>query len=759
MFKLLKYLKPFTLLIIITVFLLFIQAMCNLALPDYMSNIVNVGVQQSGITDKVPAVISEDGMKLIIIYMNDKDKNEFKSCYDFYESYTGDLTKKFASAGEKPVYVLNKGESEKATEIYTKACWLMLLDMQSMQGTAGSGQTVNENPKPEGLFNQIKWTLDIVFGKETAVSTGTSVDISEIYKYIPMLEATVPVKLTELEKNAGDITDTMASSVAMGFIKSFYGEFGYDFSASQNRYILYIGFLMLLVSLAGAVCIVIIGYLAAKTSAGLARNLRYKIFTKVNSFSNAEFDSFSTASLITRSTNDITNIQMMIMFAMRMVFYAPIMGVGGVIRAVSKSSSMSWIIALSVIILLGMVVSISSLVLPRFVKIQKLIDKINLVLRENLSGLMVVRAFRRQSVEEARFDKENKELTRTNLFVNRVFAVMMPTMTFVMNAVMLLIVWVGSHEISRSSMQVGDMMAFMQYAVQILMSFLMLSIMFIMIPSASVSVKRVTEVLEVEPTIKDKENAKIIENPKGVVEFDNVSFKYPDAKEYSLKNISFTANPGQTTAIIGATGSGKSTIINLLLRFYDVTEGSVKLDGVDVRDLKHKDLLDKIGYVPQKSFLFKGTIKSNLEYAKGDATEADMRRVAEISQVMEFIEKKPDGFESEIAQGGDNVSGGQRQRLSIARALIKNAPVYVFDDSFSALDFKTDLKLRTALKEGMADSTLIIVAQRVGTIMNANQIIVLDQGEIVGKGTHDYLIKNCGTYREIAESQLGKESV
>ncbi len=521
-----------------------------------------------------------------------------------------------------------------------------------------------------------------------------------------------------------------------------------------------IGVLMLLVTLLSGTCTIIVGYLSARTAAGLARDLRRNVFQRVESFSATEFDKFSTASLITRSTNDITQIQMVVIMMMRMVFYAPIIGIGGVIRAIGKSANMWWIIALAVVVLLGLILTVFSIALPKFKIIQSLIDRLNLVTRENLSGMMVIRAFNMQGFEETRFDKANKDLTSNSLFINRVMVIMMPVMMLVMNGVTLLIIWVGAHQVAQSSMQVGDMMAFMQYAMQIVFAFLMLAMMFIILPRAAVSGDRIADVLETEPVIKDPQDPKQFSEPfKGTVEFRNVSFRYPGAEEDVLHNISFTAQPGQTTALIGTTGSGKSTIVSLIPRFYDVTEGAVIVDGTDIREVTQHELRDRIGYVPQKGTLFSGTIESNLLYGDENASDEELKIAADIAQATEFISTNPEGMQTEVAQGGMNVSGGQKQRLAIARALVKKAPIYIFDDSFSALDFKTDAALRKALKEHTGASTMMIVTQRIATIKNAEQIIVLDEGKIVGKGSHEELMKDCEVYRGIALSQLSKEEL
>ncbi|MCA9972397.1 MAG: ABC transporter ATP-binding protein, partial [Anaerolineales bacterium] len=518
--------------------------------------------------------------------------------------------------------------------------------------------------------------------------------------------------------------------------------------------------IMLLITLLSAAASISVSYLSAKIASGVGRDLRSDIFRKVESFSSAEFDKFPTASLITRSTNDITQLQMVTMFMVRLVFYAPIMGVGGIIRAVSKGSSMWWTIAVAVIVLIGMVAVIVSIAMPKFRIVQKLIDRLNLVARENLSGMMVIRAFNMQSFEEERFDKANVDLTANTLFIARIMAIMMPMMMFILNVLSVVILWVGAHQVAQANMQVGDMMAFLQYAMQIVFSFMMLSMLFIILPRASVSADRIADVLETEPEIVDPVAPKSLNGRfHGTVEFRNVSFRYPGADTDVLHDISFVARPGETTAFIGSTGSGKSTVVNLIPRFYDVTEGAIMMDGVDIREVTQHDLRDKIGYVPQKGILFSGTIASNLRYADEYADETDLQTAVTIAQAADFVKNKPEGLDADISQGGTNVSGGQRQRLSIARALVKKAPIYIFDDSFSALDFKTDAALRRALHETTSDSTILVVTQRVSTVKQAEQIIVLDQGRIVGKGTHAELMETCETYQEIALSQLSMEEL
>ncbi|MHC1719819.1 MAG: ABC transporter ATP-binding protein [Clostridiaceae bacterium] len=526
------------------------------------------------------------------------------------------------------------------------------------------------------------------------------------------------------------------------------------------NYIYKIGLLMLGVSMLGMVCSTAVGYFASKTAAGFSKDLRQAMFEKVETFSNAEFDRFAASSLITRTTNDITQIQQLLVMMIRLVFYAPILGIGGIMHALAESRSMSWIICVAVALISVLIMILFTLALPKFKVIQGKIDNLNLVVRENLSGMLVIRAFKTQRFEEQRFDATNMDLTETNLYVNRLMSGMMPAMMLIMNLVTILIVWVGARQVSALHMDVGNMMAYMQYVMQIIFAFLMMSMMFIQIPRASVSAVRIADVLETEPSIVDGENAvPLKERVKGLVTFRNVTFSYPGAEEPVLHDISFTAFPGQTTAFIGSTGSGKSTLINLISRFYDVSEGEVLIDGINVKNILLHDLRENLGYVPQQGILFSGTIESNLRYADKEAKVKDMEKAAEIAQAMEFITAKEEGFQSPIAQGGANVSGGQKQRLSIARALLRNPQIYIFDDTFSALDFKTDARLRAALKAHTAESTVLMVAQRVGTIMNAEQIIVLEQGRIVGRGTHKELLKTCDVYREIALSQLSEEEL
>ena len=740
MFKLAKYLKPFIAMIVIAIILLYVQAMSDLALPDYMSNIVNKGIQQNGIESAVPQAVSKSKMDKLMLFISETDKTEVSSNYILVDKSSPDYDKyvvDYPQLEKESIYVLkdiDKTEIDKLNPIIGKA-FLAVSGVEKMKADAKGGQ-ISLN------------------GAKLPANT-------DLFTLIGNLPAEQRAKLSEeTDKKITALGDNMIVQAAASSIKAEYDALGMDTGKIQSSYILRAGKFMLLLSLLGAVCTVVVGLLASRTAAGVTRNLRKSVFTKVESFSNTEFDKFSTASLITRTTNDITQIQMLIVLGIRMLISAPIMGVGGIMKALNKSTSMSWIIALAVIVLLGLIGSIFAIALPKFKMIQKLIDRLNLVTRENLSGMMVIRAFNTQKFEEGRFDKANTDLTKTNLFVNRVMVALFPAMMLIMNGVTILIVWVGAHQIADSNMQVGDMMAFMQYAMQIIFAFLMMSFMFIMVPRAAVSAQRINEVLEIEPTIIDPMEPKHFNSEvKGLVEFNNVSFKYPGAEEDVLKNISFKALPGKTTAFIGSTGAGKTTLINLLPRFYDITSGEILIDGIDIRKVTQHDLRTQIGYVPQKGSLFQGTIESNLRYADENASEDDIKKSAEIAQAMEFISEKSEGFKGEISQGGTNVSGGQKQRLSIARALVKKAKIYIFDDSFSALDFKTDSLLRKALKDGTGHSTLLIVGQRISTIKNAEQIIVLDEGRIVGMGTHNELMENCTTYQEIALSQLSKEEL
>ncbi|MCG2788983.1 MAG: ABC transporter ATP-binding protein/permease [Actinomycetia bacterium] len=748
MVRLAKYLKPFIPMILIAVVLLFVQALSDLTLPDYMSNIINNGIQQGGIVNSVPEAIRLNEMKKITLFMNENDKEEVLKNYTLIDNASSDYDKylkKYPQLEKEAILVLNKTDKKEIAKINP-------LMGKAFLAVSGIEQIIEDPAKAAAAGSSLGFDL-------SKLPSGITSD--QIFIMLAQMPAGNLSKIqTAMNEKFNVLGDKMITQMAVGSVKAEYSALGMDVNKLQSNYIWKIGILMLLLSLLSAASTIGVGYFSAMTAAGLAKNLRKKVFDKVSSFSNTEFDKFSTASLITRSTNDITQIQMLVIILIRIVCYAPIMGIGGTIRALGKSTSMSWIIAVAVIILIGIILIVFSISLPKFRIIQSLIDRLNLVTRENLSGMLVIRSFNTQKFEENRFDKANIDLTKTTLFVNRIMVVMMPAMMLIMNGLTLLIIWVGAHQVEKAAMQVGDIMAFMQYAMLIVISFLMLSIMFIMVPRASVSAVRVADVLETETLINDPQNPKQFGSDRhGLIEFKNVSFRYPGAEEDVLHDINFTAKPGKSTAIIGATGAGKSTLVNLIPRFYDVTEGGVFIDGVDIREIKQHDLRDKIGYVPQKSLLFTGTIESNLRYADENASDEQLKTAAEVAQALDFINEKPEGFESRISQAGSNVSGGQNQRLSIARALVKNPDIYIFDDCFSALDFKTDAELRKAIKSHAGKSTMLLIAQRVGTVMKADQIIVLDHGRIVGKGTHTELMASCETYREIALSQFSKEEL
>ena len=745
MMRLIKYLKPYTLSILIAIALLFIQANADLALPDYLSRIVNNGIQQGGIENAAPVAIRQTEMDRLVLFLSEQEKGMVLGDYSLVDENSPDYEQtlsKYPILATEPVYVLTKvdqAEIDRLDPLMGKALLVKSFIQQMMA----------DPTKAPGMAQGLGIDL-------TKLPPGT--DLFSVLSQLPTTQLSAITRM--IDQNFATYNDKMISQMAAGPVKAEYVALGMDTAALQNNYILRVGGLMMLLTLLSGVSTIAVSFLAARTAAGFGRDVRKGVFTKVENFSSTEFDQFSTASLITRSTNDITQIQMVVFMIIRMVIYAPIIGVGGIIRALGKDTSMWWIIVLAVGVLLTLILAVFSVALPKFKIIQKLIDRLNLVMRENLSGMMVIRAFNRQDFELDRFDKANTDLTSVMLFINRIMVVMMPLMMLIMNGISILIIWIGSHQVAQSNMQVGDMIAFLQYTMQIVFAFLMLSMMFIILPRASVSGGRIADVLETELVIKDPlEPRRFSEHFQGTVEFRNVSFRYPDAEEDVLHDITFTASPGQTTAFIGSTGSGKSTVVNLIPRFYDVTGGSILVDNLDIREVAQHELRDKIGYIPQRGVLFSGTIESNLRYADENASMETLREAADIAQATEFISGNGNGFDNEISQGGTNVSGGQKQRLSIARALVKKPPIYIFDDSFSAVDFKTDAALRRALKEKTASSTLLIVTQRVSTIKNAEQIIVLEEGRVVGKGNHRELMQDCKAYQEIALSQLSQEEL
>ncbi|MEG2193357.1 MAG: ABC transporter ATP-binding protein [Terrisporobacter sp.] len=763
MFKIFKHLKNSSFIIFIIILLLAGQATCELSLPTYTSNIINIGIQQGGIENAAPEVIRAKQMDKLFIFMSDKNKNIVLDNYKLLskEKLSKDdfnkYKKKYSALEKGDLYLLNTNDENtinKLDNILSKP----ELIVSGLESDDESSAVIKDQMKKNMSQNMQQGNMSASMSQNSTAMNLDNMDMFTLLKSMPKDQRDSVIK--EVDNKLVDLPEAMVSQGAISFVKAEYDEIGIDTGALQTKYILNTGFIMIGITILSVAAAVLVGFFASRVGASLGRNLRAKTFEKVMRFSNKEMTEFSTASLITRSTNDIQQIQMMTVMMLRMVFYAPFMALGGIYKVLNTNTSMTWIIGISVLAVVAIVTILFSTVMPKFKILQNLVDKLNLVTREILTGLPVIRAFSTEKFEEKRFDKVNKDLTEVNMFVNRIMSFMMPAMMLIMNVISVLIVWIGAKNIDTGAMQVGDMMAFIQYTMQIVMSFLMISMVSVMIPRAAVSAKRINEVLEADIEIKEnKMPDNFNEDKKGIVEFKNVSFKYPDAEEDILHEISFTARPGETTAFIGSTGSGKSTLINLIPRFHDVTDGEIVVNGANIKNVSLHDLRGKIGYVPQKGVLFSGTIDSNLRYGKKEASEEDIKRAAKIAQSLDFIIEKEDKFDSEISQGGSNVSGGQKQRLSIARAIAKDPEIFIFDDSFSALDFKTDANLRKALKSEIKDSTVLIVAQRISTILDAEQIVVLDEGRIVGKGTHKELLKNCDIYKEIALSQLSKEEL
>lgn len=733
--KLFQFLKPYAPRVLLILCVLVVQAYCDLSLPTYTSNIVNVGIQQSGIDEEIPENISEEEMNRLLLFVSEGDRQDIQDAYE-------KSSESFDYDGE--VLTLKdsvKSDNEKLDALTEEMKLPMML-------TAGFENGSDTTKQMEG---QLKEQMSQVPGIE-------KMSVFDIFGMMDDTQrAAIVDKITE---QMDKMPDSILDQAAISYVKSTYEQIGLDTGHMSTVYILKTGAKMLGLAALGMAASILACLMASRVGAKVGRGLRRDTFRKVIGFSNAEFDKFSTASLITRSTNDIQQIQFLTVMILRIVLYAPVMAIGGILKVSKTNVDMFWIIGLAVLLIVMVVAVLFIVVMPKFKIVQNMVDKLNLVSREILTGLPVIRAFHTEKHEEERFDKANKDLTKLNLFVNRAMTFMMPTMMLVMNGITVLIVWVGGHSINDGAMQVGDMMAFIQYAMQIIMSFLMICMISVMLPRAAVSAERVDEVLKSETKIHDPKEPKTLpKNGKGEVAFEHVSFHYPGAEEDVLHDITFTAKPGETTAFIGSTGCGKSTLVNLIPRFYDVTEGKITIDGQDVRNLTQHELRDKLGYVPQKGVLFSGNIASNIMFGNPAGSEQEMTEAAQIAQAVEFIDTKPERYKSPISQGGANVSGGQKQRLSIARAIAKHPDVYIFDDSFSALDYKTDTVLRSALKEKTTDSVVLIVAQRISTILHAEQIIVLDDGKIVGKGTHEELLKTCDTYYQIAASQLSESEL
>ena len=755
--NLFKYAASYWKAMIAIVLILVVQAYCDLSLPAYTSDIVNVGIQQGGIEDEVPRQIATEEMEKLLLFVSEDDQQMVM------DAYTEDNT-----SYKKEAYVLKDSVAEEGNTMENLKDILQIPMMMTSGIESGSDTTKQMEDKlkeqmSQGMAQSMPQGADRTMpeGMPQGESQAVSLDDMSMFDLLKMLPAEQRATMVEkIEEQMSEMPDTILDQASVSFCRSAYKDLGMDMDQTQIHYLLQTGGQMAALALLGMVASIMVAFLASRVGASAGRDLRSGVFHKVVGFSNNEFNHFSTASLITRSTNDIQQIQMLIVMLLRMVLYAPILAIGGVLRVMKTNVSMSWIIGLAVIIIAFVVLLLFLVVMPKFKVLQNLVDQLNLVTREILTGLPVIRAFSTEKHEEERFDDANRTLTKTNLFVNRAMTFMMPVMMLVMNGVSVLIVWTGAHGISDGQMQVGDMMAFIQYTMQIIMGFLMLCMISIMLPRAAVAADRVEEVLKSETMIHDpKQEKHFPEDGKGVLTFDHVSFRYPGADEDVLEDITFTAKPGETTAIIGSTGSGKSTLVNLIPRFYDVTSGDITLDGVDIREVKQQELREKLGYVPQKGVLFSGDIASNIMFGNSHGSDDEMIEAAEIAQATEFIDTKPEKYKSPISQGGSNVSGGQKQRLSIARAIAKHPQVFIFDDSFSALDYKTDVTLRRALAEKTSGSTVLIVAQRISTILHAEQIIVLDEGKVAGKGTHAELLKNCPVYREIAESQLSRKEL
>lgn len=713
--------------------ILIVQAYCDLSLPAYTSDIVNVGIQQGGVEDHIPDAISAEDMETLLLFTSEKDGKTVLSAYE-----------KDDKTYEEQAYVL-KDTVKEDTDRTEKLSGILAAPMMMAAGfESGSDMTAD-------IEEQLKAQLPPEMISE-------DMTVLDILKMMPQEQKQAFV--SEIEKKTEELPDTITEQAAVNYVKEAYADLGIDMDELQFRYLFSTGAKMIGLAFLGMAASVLVGFLASRVGAAAGRDLRGRVFKKVVGYSSNEFDHFSTASLITRSTNDIQQVQFIIVMLLRIVLYAPILAIGGIVQVFQTNVSMSWIIGLAVVLIALVVLVLFAVAMPKFKSLQKLVDKVNLVMREILTGLPVIRAFSTEKHEEKRFDKANMDLMKTNLFVNRAMTFMMPIMMLIMNGISVLIMWSGAKGINDGQMQVGDMMAFIQYTMQIIMGFLMICMLSVMLPRAAVAADRVDEVLSSRTVIHDpKTPKKFEEKQKGVLTFDHVSFKYPGADENVLEDITFTAKPGETTAIIGSTGSGKSTLVNLIPRFYDVTDGSIRLDGTDIREVTQHDLRDKLGYVPQKGLLFSGDIASNIMFGNPEGGGQEMKEAAQIAQATEFIEAKPNKYESPISQGGSNVSGGQKQRLSIARAIAKRPEVFIFDDSFSALDFKTDVALRKALKKRTKESTVLIVAQRISTILNAEQIIVLDDGNIAGIGTHKELLRNCEVYKQIAASQLSEKEL